>query len=408
MAEQLSICMVTTFFPPTSFGGDAMHVYRLSNELARRGHSVTVVHSVDAYHLVAARGEQPRGDFPVEPGVTVVPLRARIGRAAPALTYLTGRPVHTASLRRVLGAGHDVVHFHNVSLVGGPGILRYGSGGVRLYTTNEHWLVCPMHVLWKDNREPCLEPRCLRCTLTFHRPPQLWRSTGLLDRAAGHVDLFLSPSRFTIEAHRARGFTRPMRHVPHFLPVRDAELAGPPPAAGRPYFLFVGRLERLKGVRGLVELFRRYDAADLVVAGDGELEQELRAAAAGLPHVRFTGRVHPRELPALYAGAVALIVPSAGFEVFGLVLLEAFAQSTPVIVHDLGALPEIVADSGGGLTYRTEAELLAAMERLRADHALRADLGERGRAAWLDRWSEEPHMAAYLDAIAEARTLARR
>jgi glycosyltransferase involved in cell wall biosynthesis len=113
--------------------------------------------------------------------------------------------------------------------------------------------------------------------------------------------------------------------------------------------------------------------------------------------------VHPSELPALYAGAIALIVPSAGYEVFGLVLLEAFAQGTPVIVHDLGALPEVVADSGGGLTYRTEGELAGAMERLRLEPALRDELGARGRAAWRDRWSEDAHIGGYFDAIEEAR-----
>ena len=397
----LSICMVTTFFPPWSFGGDAMHVYRLSNELAHRGHRVTVVHSVDAYRLFAA--EPAPGDFPIEPGVTVVPLESRARRVAPVATYLTGRPVFTArALRRALGAGFDVVHFHNVSLAGGAGVLGYGEG-VRLYTTNEHWLVCPMHVLFKNNREPCERPQCVRCSLAFRRPPQLWRYTGLLDRAAAHVDLFLSPSRFTIEAHRARGFTRPMRHLPHFLPVRETAVAGEVRSPGRPYFLFVGRLERLKGVDRLVELFRSYDAADLLIAGDGDQEGDLRRRAAGLRHVRFLGRVHPAELPALYAGAVALVVPSLGYEVFGLVLLEAFAQGTPAIVHDIGALPEVIGDSGGGFTYRTEEELLEAMERLRLDEALRADLGERGRAAWLERWSEEPHVALYLAAIEEAR-----
>ena len=92
---------------------------------------------------------------------------------------------------------------------------------MKVYTTHEHWLVCPMHVLFRDNREPCDEPHCLRCTLRFHRPPQLWRSTRVLERSVPEVDLFLAPSRFTIEAHRARGFTRPMRCLPPFVPERE-------------------------------------------------------------------------------------------------------------------------------------------------------------------------------------------
>ncbi len=398
MAEALSFCMVTTFYPPYHFGGDAMHAYRLTNALARRGHSVTVVHSEDAYRSLG--GTQPTGTFPHEPGVTVEPLRTQFPLGAATATYLTGRPAfYGPQLDRVFRDGRfDVVHFHNVSLAGGPGVLRYGKG-IKLYTTSEHWLVCPMHVLFRNNREPCVEPHCLRCTLAFQRPPQLWRYTGLLERELDHVDLFLSPSRFTKRAHEERGFTRPIRHLPYFLPeIAPAE----PEQRDRPYFLFVGRLERLKGVQVLIEAFRSYREADLLVVGEGEFRAELERQAAGLDHVRFLGRVHPSELAPLYAGAISLLVPSIGYEVFGIVILEGFAQRTPAIVHDLGALPEVVEESGGGLVYRRRDDLVAAMEVMRTDPDRRRALGDAGHDALKRLWSEEPHVDAYFAAIEEA------
>ena len=399
VAEALSFCMVTTFYPPYHFGGDAMHTYRLTNALARRGHSVTVVHSEDAYRSLG--GTDLVGSFPHEPGVTVEPLRTQFPLGAATATYLSGRPLfYGPQLDRVFRGRHfDVVHFHNVSLAGGPAVLRYGEG-VKLYTTSEHWLVCPMHVLFRSNREPCTEPHCLRCTLAFQRPPQLWRYTGLLERETRHVDLFLSPSRFTKRAHEERGFTRPIRHLPYFLPEIPA---AEPAQRQRPFFLFVGRLERLKGVQVLLEAFRSYREADLLVVGEGEYRAELERQAAGLDHVRFLGRVHPSELTPLYAGAISLVVPSIGYEVFGIVILEAFAQRTPAVVNGLGALPEVVEESGGGLVYRTPDELVAALERLRTDTALRHELGERGHDAVKRLWSEETHVAQYFEAIEEAR-----
>jgi len=89
--------------------------------------------------------------------------------------------------------------------------------------------------------------------------------------------------------------------------------------------------------------------------------------------------------------------------VFGLVVLEAFARGTPAVVHDLGALPELVEDSGGGLVYRTQDELVTALERLRTDPAARDALGAKGRDAWQRLWSEERHLDAYFEAIEEAR-----
>ena len=400
MAEPFSVCMVTTFYPPHHFGGDAVYTERLAQALARRGHEVTVVYSADAYRALGGNGAAVT---PAEPGITLHPLERRLPRVASLAAYLTGRPAfYGHELAEVLsGRAFDVIHFHNVSLVGGPEILRYGEA-VKVYTTHEHWLVCPMHVLFRDNREPCEEPHCLRCTLRFHRPPQLWRSTRVLARSVPEVDLFLAPSRFTIEAHRARGFLRPMRCLPPFVP--EASVTGERyENDGRPYFLFAGRLERIKGVQVLLEAFRRFRDADLVVAGDGTLAAELRRSAADLRHVRFLGSVDVARLSALYAGATALLVPSVGFETFGIVGVEAMAHGTPIIVNDLGPLPELVSDSGGGLVYSTVEELVATVGRMLDDPSLRADLGSSGRAAWRSLWTEDVHVAGYYDAIGEAK-----
>lgn len=410
MPEQpRSFCMVTTFYPPYHFGGDAIYIYRLSNELARRGHRVTVVHCMDAYKIL--QRTEPRSRFRHHPLVSVRRLRSRWGTLSPLVTYLTGQPgLKAPALAALFRQEHfDIVHFHNISLIGGPGVLQYGDG-IKLYTMHEHWLVCPMHVLWRYNREVCDAPHCLRCTLTFRRPPQLWRYSGLLARELRHVDLFLSPSRFTREQHIQRGFAQPIRHLPLFLPVAET-LPGASGGsseehslpAGRPYFLFVGRLEKIKGLQTLIEHFRTYDAADLVVAGDGEYGPELRRQATGLGHVRFLGHLPPAALRTLYADATALLVPSLCYEVFGMVTLEAFAQRTPVIARDLGGLPEAVRESGGGYTYRTPEELMAAMEALRQSPTLRRELGTRGYQAYLSRWSEAPHLEAYFAAIDEAR-----
>jgi glycosyltransferase involved in cell wall biosynthesis len=408
VADTLSICMVTTFYPPYHSGGEAFYIYCLSNELARRGHQVTVVHCVDSYRVQTSA--PPRGDFPHEPGVTVHRLKSRVGRVSPLITYLSGRPgLKAPALDRIFrNTRFDVVHFHLMTLFG-LATLRYGGDAVRLYTTHDHWLVCPMYDLWKENRELCEKPDCLRCTLSFGRPPQLWRYTDLLPREIEHVDLFLSPSASTIRQHQRRGFDRPIRQLPYFLPLAKATAPAAPgplegPRPGRPYFLFVGRLVKLKGVHTLIDAFRRYSAADLLIAGDGVYGEELRQQAAGLDHVRFLGRVHPDRLRGLYAGATAVLVPSLVYETFGFITLEALAQRTPVIATTLGAVGELAEASGGGITYRTQDEMLAAMERIRTTPGLREELAQRGYAAFVERWSEEPHINAYMDAIEEART----
>ena len=168
--------------------------------------------------------------------------------------------------------------------------------------------------------------------------------------------------------------------------------------------MFVGQRKSGLCVRQpLIDVFREYRGANLLIAGDGAWGDELRKRAEGLPNVRFLGHVHPDVLRALYAGAIATLVPSIVYETFGFITLESLAQRTPVIGRDLGAVGELVRESGGGLTYETDADLVAAMDSLRSDPQLRNELGERGHAAYLENWSDEPHLRRYLELVEEAR-----
>lgn len=405
--EPLRFCMITTFYPPYAFGGDAIFVYRLANTLARRGHQVDVIHCIDSYRALT-HGPLPSG-YPNEPGVTLHGLVSGVGMLSPLATYQTGFPVFKArKIRAILATRRfDVIHFHNPSLIGGPMLLRYGDG-VKLYTLHEYWLICPTHVLFKFQQEACVMPSCFRCTLAYHRPPQLWRYTGLLKAALRSVDAFIAPSLFTLRRHQDAGLDLPLVHLPHY--VGDAaEDTQPPPARddlglpASPFFLFVGRLEKLKGLQTVIPLFRNYSEAHLVIIGDGDYAAALKELAAGCERIYFLGRLPPAQLRGIYARALALVVPSITFETFGQVIVEAYSVRTPVIARAIGPLPEIVTESGGGLLFRDVAGLLEAMERLRTDPALRDRLGESGYRAYRARWTEDVHMEGYLGLIEEIR-----
>ncbi len=401
-ATGLRFAMVTTFYPPHHFGGDSVFIRRLAHALARRGHRVDVIHDVDAYELLR-RG--PRPEPLSEPaGVHTHPLRSRAPALACLATHQTGRPlVHGRRIRRLIERSEpDVIHFHNVSLVGGPGVLSYGSA-IKLYMAHEHWLVCPTHVLWRHDRELCTGRQCLRCSLNHRRPPQLWRHTGLLRRKIAQIDAFISPSAFSAAKHREFGFGRDMEVLPYFLPdpARDAESATDDHRDGheRPYFLFVGRLEKIKGLQEILPHFGDAAPADLLVVGSGGYEETLRRQAAGLGRVRFLGTRRPAELRPLYRRALALLAPSICYETFGITIIEAFRDRTPVVARALGPATEIVRDSGGGLLFESPGELSSALARLAGDAELRARLGAAGRRAFVENWTETAVLPGYLALI---------
>ena len=219
-------------------------------------------------------------------------------------------------------------------------------------------------------------------------------------RMLKHIDCFLSPSRFTLQKHLDEGLDIPIKQMPYFLPEKaesdDVSVETPPE---QPYFLFVGRLEYIKGVQNLIPVFKNLPQYNLLIAGDGEYRKALEAQAGNTPNIQFLGRLEQSRLQELYRSATTVIVPSICYETFGIIIIEAFSHKTPVIVNDLGALPEVVDDSGGGFTYRNQDELVAAIIKLAENALLRNELGKKGYAAYLRYWNEDAHLERYMKVI---------
>ena len=402
MPRPLKFCFLSIFYPPYSFGGDAIFVSSLANALASLGHEVDIIHCVDSYKVLAKT--EPKQSFANHPKVTVHSLRSSLGLLSPLVAQQVGSswPKTDSILEVFYSKKFDVIHYHNTSLFG-PKVLQLQPDYhdfIKLYTAHEHWLVCPMHVLWKNNEKLCDKPECFRCTLKFRRPPQWWRSTQLLEKCATAVDTFVSPSEFTREMHRQRGFQPPMTVIPNFVseddPAVSSGTASPWP---RPYFLFAGRLEKIKGVETMFPAFRRNEKADLLIAGQGLHEPVLRQQAMGMKNVHFIGQLSAREIQNYCRHAVAVIVPSLCYEVFPITFLEACRGATPAIARDIGGMTEMIEQSQAGFLYRNDDELMNAIELLLSNSTLRQEMGRRAYQAYTERWSETAHLCTYFGVL---------
>ncbi|HEX7941864.1 MAG TPA: glycosyltransferase family 4 protein, partial [Gemmatimonadaceae bacterium] len=197
-----------------------------------------------------------------------------------------------------------------------------------------------------------------------------------------------------------------MEVIPGF--VRDP---GPPArrrsAGARPYFLFVGRIESLKGLDDVIDRFRAFEDADLVIAGVGAERAALERRAEGIPRVRFVGFQTGQALSDLYSGARGVIASSRGFETFGMSVIEAYSRGVPVLARKLGSYLELVEGSGAGLTFADADELERGMRTLLNDEC-HARMGERAYALFRDSYSEDAVLPRYLELVQRFRPFALR
>jgi glycosyltransferase involved in cell wall biosynthesis len=245
----------------------------------------------------------------------------------------------------------------------------------------------PNIVLMPTLRTPCV--MTVHDVAHFSRPEKFGYIKGRVQRvqvywATRHPARLIAVSHSTRADMIGRLGTAPSR-------ISVIEEGSPKPvertgvAVDPPLLLYVGRVEKSKGVEGLVESFNASEVlararARLVIAGStGNAEQQLRRVLAASPpgRVERLGFVSEERLKELYTTCTAFVFPSRA-EGFGLVLLEAMAHGAPVIAMRATAVPEVVGDAGILVDPADPDGLRLAMERIVTDPTLRATLAKRG------------------------------
>ena len=336
-------------------GGVANHIEQMSKEFKRNGHSVTVI--------------APSSKSALELGT---PGLVTIGRPIPlptggSIARITLSFHRGGQVRDALERGNfDVIHVHEPLVSALPlTVLRYST------SVN----VATFHAYRFHSREyMSLRPLLVRWFRRLHG------KIAVSKPAADMVSKYF-PGYYNIipngidTAH----FSAQVEPIERF---KD----------GKVNILFVGRMEKRKGLQYLLAAYARmkweYPNTRLIVVGPGKMDaaSERILGERALKDVEFMGPATYAELPRYYRTADIFCSPATGAESFGIVLLEAMASGTAVVASNIPGYATVVKDGAQGLLVepKNDQALADALITLANSAHLRRDMGLRGRAHAMD------------------------
>ena len=246
-------------------------------------------------------------------------------------------------------------------------IKEYDANLPVFWTVHDLIMVCPSYSM-RDGRgnicekclggdfSHCVKNRCIKGSLPMsilsRNEAEFIRKHRLYDK----VDLYICPSEFYREKLAESKFTSsPIVAMRNPLPLDTVyEICDEP----EDYVLFFGRLSSEKGVGTLIKAAQMCGCR-LVILGTGPQEAELKELAQGMENVEFKGFQTGRALTDYVKNARCVVLPSEWYENGPYSAMEAMALGKPLIVSNMGGLPELVEDGVNGFIYDRSAENLA-------------------------------------------------
>ncbi|MFP6583554.1 MAG: glycosyltransferase [Candidatus Hydrogenedentota bacterium] len=385
----MKILQVNKFFRVV--GGSERYLFECSRMLEEHGHEV-------AYFSMEHPDNQPcaQSDYFVNP---IEYKGTSLGYKLKTLSSTVGKTVYSFESQRKMTAlleafKPDLVHLHMISHQISPSILPVirKAGIPIVQTCHEYKLVCPNYKMYIESRneicERCLggayrhavHNRCIKDSLAgsvlaagamyFHKATQIYEK---------NIDLFLPSSQFMADKFVEAGIPESkLRHVPNYINLEPYQ----PCYESDGYVLYMGRLSEEKGIATLLKAKALVPELELVIAGTGPLETELRELCAvnDIKNVRLVGYQEGDALKALISKAAFVVIPSEWYENDPLVTLEAFATGKPVIGAQIGGIPERIQEGETGLLFESgNVEALSVCLQKLSDTSLCREMGENAR-----------------------------
>ncbi|WDF54001.1 glycosyltransferase family 4 protein [Mucilaginibacter sp. KACC 22063] len=236
-----------------------------------------------------------------------------------------------------------------------------------IWTLHEYTPICPESTFISHGKvcERCYGGKFYNCITHKCKKGSIAASTvaALENYVNGYlnyykyVDHYICPSNFSYNKFKQFNFFEdkltPLYHGYDYSEIEKVKSGNEIKSVNERYIIFVGRLEKIKGIATVLKAMVNNPDLHLKIVGTGTQEQELKTFAAqnSLKHVEFTGKKSKIETLDLINGAEFLICPSEWYEVLGFTAVEAMALQKPVIGSKMGAITEMVIDGETGYLF---------------------------------------------------------
>ena len=211
--------------------------------------------------------------------------------------------------------------------------------------------------------------------------------------ALKNVDIFIAPSIYMQKV--AKTDVSPIIHLPNFIELQQFHTI-----RNNYNLLFVGRLEKMKGVEFLIQaistIIKVFPQTTLTIVGDGGNKSDLLNLVKKLQiekYIQFRGWVEHKDLDPYYARASIVVIPSIAPENFPTVCNEAMSAGRPVIGTSIGGIPEIIDDGVNGYLVKPESseQIAEKVIKLFAEEKLLEEMGRNARKK-AEEFSIEKHV----------------
>lgn len=284
---------------------------------------------------------------------------SKIQKIAMPFTTIFNLGVYKEIKRLISENAIDIVHVHNTLNVISPAVY-YAALHCKVpvvQTVHNFRLLCPGATFYRDGYicEDCMT-QGIKCAIkhSCYRGSRIQTLACAVNTIIHRISKvynkinFICLTEFTRQK-MAKVYSKANMFIkPNF--VYDAGGKYEP----QDYYLFMGRLEEIKGVRLLVDAFANMPDKKLKIAGTGVLDQELKQKIQDekLTNIELLGFKSRNEINELLKQARALIMCSQWYETFGMVIAEAYSNGTPVIVGGVGNIKDLVVEGSNGTLFR--------------------------------------------------------